>query len=107
MQAFLYTGQTDYAHKAGVLLARISDVYPDMDWSYWSGHGFFNSDGLSGRGKIYCRIWEPGLRESVRQLPDGLSKRRTNGDCDPSSMGAVPCKVLYIRRATSEGITCL
>lgn len=61
MQAFLYTGQTDYAHKAGVLLARISDVYPDMDWSYWSGHGFFNSDGLSGRGKIYGRIWEPGL----------------------------------------------
>jgi len=60
-QAFLWTGEEIYAHKAGVLLARIADLYPEMDWSFWAKQGFYNSDGLSGRGRIYGRIWEPGL----------------------------------------------
>ncbi|MDE2999011.1 MAG: heparinase II/III family protein [Gemmatimonadota bacterium] len=69
-EAFLLTGDRIYAHKAGVLLARIADVYPDMDWSFWARHGFFNSDGLSGRGRIYGRIWEPGLLKAFTECFD-------------------------------------
>ena len=69
-EAFLLTGERVYAHKAGVLLARIADVYPDMDWSFWARHGFFNSDGLSGRGRIYGRIWEPGLLKAFTECFD-------------------------------------
>ena len=69
-EAFLLTGDRVYAHKAGVLLARIADVYPDMDWSFWARKGFFNSDGLSGRGRIYGRIWEPGLLKAFTECFD-------------------------------------
>ncbi len=69
-EAFLLTGDGIYAHKAGVLLARIADVYPDMDWSFWARQGFFNSDGLSGRGRIYGRIWEPGLLKAFAECFD-------------------------------------
>ena len=69
-EAFLLTGDRIYAHKAGVLLARIADVYPDMDWSFWARQGFFNSDGLSGRGRIYGRIWEPGLLKAFAECFD-------------------------------------
>ncbi len=69
-EAFLLTGEGIYAHKAGVLLARIADVYPEMDWSFWAQHGFFNSDGLSGRGRIFGRIWEPGLLKAFAECFD-------------------------------------
>ena len=49
-RAYLLTGDPAYAHKAGILLARIADVYPGMHWSFWARLGFFNSDGLSGQG---------------------------------------------------------
>ena len=69
-EAFLLTGDGIYAHKSGVLLARIADVYPEMDWSFWARQGFFNSDGLSGRGRIYGRIWEPGLLKAFAECFD-------------------------------------
>lgn len=80
-RAFLLTGDTGYARKAGILLARIADVYPAMDWSRWAALGFFNSDGLSGRGRIYGRIWEPGLLTSFTRCYDAV--RIAWGDRDP------------------------
>lgn len=59
--AYVYTGDRKYAQKAGVLLYRTAQFYPDMDWSKWAKLGFENSDGLSGMGRIYGRIWETGL----------------------------------------------
>ena len=79
-EAFLLTGEPVYAHKAGILLARIADVYPAMDWSHWSKLGFFNSDGLSGRGRIYGRIWEPGLLVTFTQCYDAVRLAWSGGD---------------------------
>jgi hypothetical protein len=59
--AYVFTGEQVYARKAAILLARTADLYPDMDYHFWSELGFENSDGLSGRGKVYGRIWEAGL----------------------------------------------
>ncbi|MDP6777320.1 MAG: heparinase II/III family protein, partial [Candidatus Latescibacteria bacterium] len=80
-RAFLMTGDRQYAHKAGVLLARVADVYPDMDWSYWAERGFFNSDGLSGRGRIFGRIWEPSLLKAFTECFDAV--RDSWRDDDP------------------------
>ena len=56
--AYLYTGDARYAHKAAILLDRISDVYPEMDWKPYADRGWYHSDGGSGVGKIEGRIWE-------------------------------------------------
>ncbi len=71
-EAFLLTGDESYAAKAGLMLARIADVYPAMDWSFWAGKGFYNSDGLSGRGRIYGRIWEPALLKIFTECYDAV-----------------------------------
>src|SRR5690554_3495060 len=56
--AFLYTGEKQYAHKAAILLDRIADVYPDMDWKPYADLGWFHSDGGTHMGKIEGSIWE-------------------------------------------------
>ncbi len=66
-RAYTLTGEPIYAHKAAVLLDRYADVYPNIDYSFISGHGsYLNgkqyawniSDGGSGRGMIQGCIWE-------------------------------------------------
>jgi len=59
--AYVYTGDKRYAHKAAVMLDRVADVYPDMDWNTYAKMGWFHSDGGSKRGKIEGRIWETGV----------------------------------------------
>lgn len=68
--AYLYTGEPIYAHKAGVLLDRIADVYPDMDWAPYAKLGWYHSDGGSGRGKIEGRIWETGVVKGFARAYD-------------------------------------
>ncbi len=58
--AYLYTGDRLYARKAAILLDRMADVYPDMDWNPYGELGWFHSDGGSRKGKIEGRIWETG-----------------------------------------------
>jgi len=70
--AYVYTGDAKYARKAGVLLYRIAQIYPDMDYSFWSAKGFENSDGGSGLGRIYGRIWESGLVDSFNNAYDAI-----------------------------------
>jgi len=69
--AFIYTGNTLYAHKAAILLDRIADVYPDMDWKPYADRGWYHSDGGSMLGKIGGSIWETGV---VQQLADSYDK---------------------------------
>jgi hypothetical protein len=56
--AYLYTGEVKYAHKAAILLDRIADVYPSMDWKPYARKGWFHSDGGRIAGKIEGAIWE-------------------------------------------------
>jgi hypothetical protein len=69
--AYLYTGDARYAHKAAVLLDRIADVYPSMDWKPYADRGWYHSDGGRGVGKIQGSIWETG---TVRALAGAYDK---------------------------------
>lgn len=72
--AYLYTGDLLYARKTLILLDRIADVYPGMQWKPYAELGYYHSDGGTKRGKIGGSIWETGyiavLAEAVdRVLP--------------------------------------
>lgn len=69
--AYLYTGEKQYARKAAIILDRIADVYPDMDWKPYADRGWYHSDGGSGLGKIEGSIWETGI---VRVFADSYDK---------------------------------
>lgn len=61
VDAYLYTGDPQYATLGVVILDRVADVYPAMnldDWPYESG--YLNSNGNSSRGKVVGSIWETG-----------------------------------------------
>lgn len=55
--AYVYTNDPIYAHKAAILLDRIADLYPEMDITETVTLGQAN-DGFSGRGKLFGRIAE-------------------------------------------------
>nr|MBC8520482.1 heparinase [Methanomicrobia archaeon] len=50
--AYTLTGDKLYAHKAAVILDRIADVYPEMDFMPLHKMGFEHSHGGPGRGRI-------------------------------------------------------
>lgn len=68
--AYLYTGEQQYAHKALVMLDRIADVYPDYDWAPYAKMGYYHSDGGGGHGKIQGAIWETGTVMSFASAVD-------------------------------------
>ncbi|MCK5805973.1 MAG: hypothetical protein KAI66_24290, partial [Lentisphaeria bacterium] len=39
---YVVTGEAEYARKAAVLLERIADVYPELDFEYWASKGGFH-----------------------------------------------------------------
>lgn len=57
-QAYTLSNDPGYAHRCGVLLARLADVYPDMDWWPFHQQGFSHSHGGSGLGRVEGCIWE-------------------------------------------------
>ncbi len=56
--AYTLTGDPAYAHKAGVLLDRMADIYPEMDYPPHYALGMECSTGGSGRGRVQGKIWE-------------------------------------------------
>ena len=68
--AYVFTGDQKYAHKALVMLDRIADVYPDYDWTTYSKMGYYHSDGGGGRGKIQGSIWETGTVTGLARAVD-------------------------------------
>ncbi|MBS0633469.1 MAG: heparinase II/III family protein [Verrucomicrobia bacterium] len=57
--AYLLTGDARYAHKAAVLLRRIAEVYPNMDFERQSDFGIrMAGEGTRYTGKILGAIWE-------------------------------------------------
>ncbi|MBI3947673.1 MAG: heparinase II/III family protein, partial [Armatimonadetes bacterium] len=57
-QAYTLTSDPRYAHKVAVLLDRIADVYPEMDFMPLHTLGFEHSHGGGGKGRIQGAIWE-------------------------------------------------
>jgi hypothetical protein len=81
--ACLYTGDPVYARKAAILLDRLADVYPAMDWSPYAKRGWYHSDGNRYVGKIGGCIWEC---ETARIFADSW---------DMIQGGTVECPGLY------------
>lgn len=69
--AYIYTGNKLYARKAAIILDRLADVYPDMDWNPYASKGWYGSDGGTLIGKIGGNIWETSL---VRIFVDNYDK---------------------------------
>jgi hypothetical protein len=70
--AYIYTGDKRYAHKAAIILDRIADVYPDMDWKPYADRGWIHSDGGSLLGKIAGSIWETGIAKQFAESYDKI-----------------------------------
>ena len=79
-QAFIYTGETRYAHKAAILLDRIADVYPDMDWAPYARRGWYHSDANRGVGKIEGAIWETNLASKLAECSDAILSGTVDDD---------------------------
>ena len=70
--AYVYTGDATYARKAAIMLHRIAQFYPDMDWAPWKKLGFNNSDGGTGLGKVYGCIWETRVADTIISAYDAI-----------------------------------
>ncbi len=57
-EAYVLTGDPRYARKCAVMLDRIADVYPSMNYAEQSRYGY--ETGGRYRGKILNHIWETG-----------------------------------------------
>lgn len=55
--AYLYTGEMEYARAGMILLDRIADVYPEMDTSLFD-RTIYLHNGEEGKGKAVGAIWE-------------------------------------------------
>ncbi len=64
-EAYVFSGDKMYARKAAIMMDRIADVYPAMDWKPYADRGWYHSDGGNRVGKIEGRIWET---QTVQQL---------------------------------------
>ena len=70
--AYLYSGDKKYARKAAILLDRIADVYPEMDWKPYADKGWYHSDGGRNMGKIHGSIWETQIITSFADSYDKI-----------------------------------
>lgn len=69
--AYIYSGDKLYARKAAIMLDRLADVYPAMEWNPYASRGWYGSDGGTLIGKIGGNIWETSL---VRIFTDNYDK---------------------------------
>lgn len=68
--AYALTSDARYAHKAAVLLDRVADVYPEMDYAPLAKMGFQHSQGGTGRGRIEGCIWETFVTQEFARSYD-------------------------------------
>ena len=72
VNAYAMTNKPVYAHKAAVLLDRIADVYPEMDYMPYFKIGMQHSHGGTGRGRIEGCIWECNTGENYSRWYDTI-----------------------------------
>ncbi len=68
--AYLLTDDPRYAHKAGILLDRLADVYPDYDYWPYGRQGMTFSHGHSNRGKWEGCIWSNWMAQRAMRCYD-------------------------------------
>ncbi len=69
-QAYLLTGDRRYAHKAAVILVRIAQTYPAMDYCQQSR--FSKLGRRDYHGKILNHIWETGVYRELARAYDAI-----------------------------------
>ncbi len=70
-RAYLLTGDTRYAERAGFMLYRLAQVYPSMDHENQSRYGLMEKmKGGRYSGKILNKIWETQLIRNVAEAYD-------------------------------------
>ncbi|WP_236973659.1 heparinase II/III domain-containing protein [Membranihabitans maritimus] len=70
-RAYLLTGKEIYAHKALVLLHRLAEVYPAMDYEDQSRYGQMQKkNGSIYPGKVLNRIWETWFIQDAAECYD-------------------------------------
>jgi hypothetical protein len=71
--AYLLTGDSEYAAAGLVMLDRIADVYPEMSiWDYQQSDGFWNNHGGRQTGRIIGGSWETNLARNILSTYDKL-----------------------------------
>lgn len=68
--AYTLTSDRRYAHKAAVLLDRIADVYPEMNYLPLHKAGFQHSQGGTGLGRLGGCIWETRVTQRLARSYD-------------------------------------
>ena len=73
-RAYLLTADPRYAHKAAVLLYRVAEVYPNMDYESQSRYGQMMQaiDGSRYPGKAVNAIWETGQGAQYAETYDAI-----------------------------------
>lgn len=72
-RAYLLTGDRRYAHKAAVMLYRLAQVYPEMDYANQSRYGLMsNAENRTYNGKVVNLIWETGFIQNAAEAYDGV-----------------------------------
>jgi hypothetical protein len=69
-QAYLLTGDRRYAHKAGVILVKIAQTYPALDYCQQSRYSQIS--GGKYHGKILNLIWETGVFTNLARAYDAI-----------------------------------
>ncbi len=98
--AYVGTGDRSYAAKAAILLDRLADVYPSMDWKPYADRGWYHSDGGSHLGKIEGRIWECG---DFNGMATNYDKILTGLDGQPGPYASLARMAKLYRLPTPKG----
>ncbi|MDG0813607.1 OmpL47-type beta-barrel domain-containing protein [Cohnella rhizosphaerae] len=110
--AYLFTGDLDYARAGAIVLDRAADLYPEMDISFHDRTKYLNSHGNRGQGKAIGSIWETYFIKDLISAYDAFypmmddpdlvdylaDKSETYGLTNPKSTGG------DIRRNIEDGI---
>lgn len=69
-ELYSITDDPAYAHRAGILLDRMADIYPQMDYAPWFRLGMESSSGGSGKGRVMGCIWETWVAQKLATAYD-------------------------------------
>jgi hypothetical protein len=72
-RAYILTGDKRYAHKAAVMLVRLAQVYPEMNYEDQSRYGLMQkAEGGIYRGKVLNAIWETSFARDFAESYDNV-----------------------------------
>jgi hypothetical protein len=72
-RAYLLTGDKRYAHKAAVMLVRLAEVYPSMDYADQSRYGMMlKMQGGIYPGKVLYHTWESFFARDAAEAYDNI-----------------------------------